>query len=110
MKKHYTWKQAMANPFNKKIDLSDKKTVILTLVSSMCDNISYLKLHRKDEDIISVRLSNDHTALSLSNIQMDMNTHNPSEMLKWAFLDNDLKELVKIVNGGTSKVCDIQCR
>ncbi len=81
--------------------------IILTMVSCMCDNISYLKLTKKDEDTVGVSLYNDRCSLAFSNLQAE---EDAKEMMKWAMLDNDLDEILRLANSGTEAVESIKIR
>lgn len=83
------------------------KQLILTTISCMCDNLSYVKITRNKEDEVSIRSYNNSCNLCLSNLQMkdDYRTD-----LEWAFLDNEFDKIVEIINSGTSKVESLRAR
>lgn len=101
-----TYQYTLTNPHTEKHSVKDKKMIIFTLVSCMCNNISFLKLTRK-EDGISISHYNDHCSLALSNLQMERGA---SDGIEWAFLDDDYREIVRIINTGTSKICNTKMR
>lgn len=82
------------------------REVIFTVVSCMCDNISYIHFNDYGEGF-KVRARNEHTSLSLSNYQMpdDYKTD-----LIWAADIDDWDHVIDIINSGTSKVCSARSR
>jgi len=92
---------------NQKLKESD--LIILTVVSCMCDNVDYVKIIRKKDDVETAKVShyNNHCALSLNNLQLK---GNPRDDLEWAMVDNDLTEIVRILNTGTSRVESFRMR
>ena len=85
----------------------DMDIVILEMVSVMCDNVAYLKIKKNDEDTVRINHYNDHCALSFSNLQAEPNAQ---EMMRWAMMDNNLKEMIRIANSGTSVVASVKVR
>ncbi len=49
----------------------------------------------------------DHCALAFSNLQAEANA---KEMMRWAFEDNDFKEIIRLANSGTSAVDSVRLR
>ena len=106
------YQELKGNPFKPSAVESkqlNKKTDMLqvTLVSCMCDNISYLKVRRTSGFHASVTLSNDSHGLTLSNLQMQPNA---KEEIRWAFLDGNLDEVLRIISTGTRVVSSIKIR
>ncbi len=96
----------------KKVDIDEVKkkhcTLIFTIVSCMCDNISYLRLKKdKKENTVQVHYYNDHCSYSFSNMQTE---GNGKENIKWAFLDNNIEEIIRIINTGTVAVSSVKSR
>lgn len=90
-----------------KADLKkDLTVVLLEMVSVMCDNVSYIKIENSS-DRVSIRHYSDNCALSFSNLQAEPGAQ---EMMRWAMMDNDLKEIVRIANSGTEVVSSIKIR
>ena len=85
----------------------DLKIVLLEMVSVMCDNVAYLKITNEGNERVIVNHYNNHVALSFSNIQAESNAQ---EMIRWAMLDNDLKEIIRLANSGTSVIGNIKIR
>lgn len=79
----------------------DATKVIFTMVSCMCDNISYVKI---ENNVVSHY--NDHCALSFSNLQC----HGNKEDVIWAAEDEDWTEVIRILNSGTSKIASVRSK
>ena len=91
-----------------KADLKkDLKVVLLEMVSVMCDNVGYLKITNEGDEKVTIKHYNDHVALAFSNLQAEANAQ---EMIRWAMLDNNLKEIIRLANSGTSVIGSIKIR
>ena len=91
-----------------KADLKkDLKVVLLEMVSVMCDNVGYLKITNEGDEKVTIRYYNDHVALAFSNLQAESNAQ---EMIRWAMLDNNLKEIIRLANSGTNVIGSIKIR
>ena len=103
-----TYRECRNNPVDLRgLKLTDKtKMVQLTMISCMCDNVSYLKVTKKDGEV-SVSLYNDHCALAFSNLQAEPNA---KEKIKWAMEDNNLAEVVRLAGSGTEAVAELVIR
>ena len=101
-----TYMECRNNPVEVQTITGKTKTIIITMVSCMCNNVDYLKLVRKDDEV-KISHYNDHCALSFSNLQAE---DNAKEMMRWAFEDCDFKELIRLANSGTSAVADVRMR
>jgi hypothetical protein len=87
--------------------ITDKtKTIILTMVSCMCNNVNYIKLVRKDGEV-KISHYNDRCSLAFSNLGAESNA---KEMMKWAFEDNDFGEIIRLANSGSSAVAEVRIR
>lgn len=65
------YSECLNNPIDVSKITTDTKEVIFTLVSCMCDNVSYLKFKKNEHGEFGVRHYNDHVSLALSNLQME---------------------------------------
>ncbi len=84
----------------KKIDIDGKpQEVAFKLVSCMCDN-KYVMIFKKQEDL-SYTVSAGSS--SLSNFQMKGDYNNE---LRWLATEGRWKDVVKMINSGTSQVYD----
>jgi len=79
--------------------------VIFSMVSCMCDNISFVKVEKCDSHW-SVAHYNNNCALSFNNLQCDNN----KEEIIWAAENGNWPEVVRILNSGTSKIFDIRSK
>lgn len=95
----------------KQVDFSkikkDVREVVFTLVSYMCDNISYLKFKKNERDEFVISLYNDYTYLALSNLQMEKGH---KDNLLWSADDENWQEVVRIIKTGTSAIYDMRSR
>lgn len=101
-----TYKECRLFPVTNRTIKPDTKLILLTMVSCMCDNVSYLKLIRKDDEI-KISHYNDRCALAFSNLGTESNA---KEMMRWAFEDGDFNELIRLANTGTSAIADVRLR
>ncbi len=103
------YKELRRNPmvFMQNGKKKDLHIVMLKMVSAMCDNVSYIKLTKENDEEVSASHYNDHCALSFSNLQAESNAE---EMMKWAMMDNDIEKIVRLANSGTSAVGNIKIR
>jgi len=84
----------------------DASEVVFTVVSSMCDNVSYIAFKQFNNEF-KIKVRNEHTLLSLSNYQM------PGDYvtdLKWAADDNDWDFVIDKINSGTCKIQSLRSR
>lgn len=80
--------------------------IVLSLVSCMCDNISYICIKKTDDDVV-IRHYNERASLSLSNLQMKGDYHSN---IRFAFLEGDLEKVFEIINTGTSAIFGVKSR
>ncbi len=82
------------------------KDVIFTLVSAMCDNISYIRFKRKEDNEHSLSYYNNHVRLAFSNLQCDYSTHD----ILWEADNSNWEEVINMINTGTSAIADVKSR
>lgn len=82
------------------------KEVIFTLVSCMCDNISYIRLKRNNDNEFKMAHYNNYVPLAFSNLQCK---HTKDEIL-WNADDGDWNNVIEMINTGTSVIADAKSR
>jgi len=84
----------------------DATEVVFTVVSSICDNVSYI-IFKQFNNEFKIKVRNEHALLSLSNYQMkgDYVTD-----LKWAADDQDWDSVIDKINSGTCKIQSVRSR
>ncbi len=89
-----------------KLNIKDKANeVIFTLVSCMCDNVSYIRIYKQDEKF---RLShyNSNVGLSFSNLQCRYEIHD----ILWEADACNWKRVIEMINSGTSVIAEVKSR
>ena len=85
----------------------DAKEVIFTVISCMCDNISYINFNDYGNGFrVKARLGNG-MASSLSNYQMEGDYKTD---LQWASDDQDWNFVINKINNGTCKIQSVRSR
>jgi hypothetical protein len=99
--KKFSYSETRNNPPQLKIK-GGAREVIFTTVSCMCDNISYL--HFKKDDGGDFKMSGRGNALS--NWQME----HPKHEIEWMADGEEWDNVIKMINTGTSKICEVVSR
>lgn len=86
--------------------LKNKKEVIFTLVSCMCDNIAYLRLKKNADNEFRVNTYNSHCGLVYSNFQFKHTGHE----IEWAADENKWGDIIRMINSGTSVISEVISR
>lgn len=90
-----------------KLTIKDNATeVIFTLVSCMCDNISYIRFKKNDNGEFKISHYNDHVGLAFSNLQCKY----PSHDILWEADEQNWSEVIDMINSGTSAISDVKFR
>lgn len=82
------------------------KEVVFTLVSAMCDNVSYLVFKKNSDGEFYLRHRNDHVPLSFSNLQCKTSDFD----LCWLADDENWPEIINLINTGTSRISSVKYR
>lgn len=80
----------------------DAKEVIFTTISTMCDNVHYMKFKKNSEGEFKMNGMGN----SLSNWQMK---HQPYE-IEWKADDQKWDDVIKMINSGTSVIESVKSR
>jgi len=89
------------------LKIKDNATeVIFTLVSCMCDNISYIRFKKNSDNEFKLSHYNNNVGLAFSNLQCKYPTH---EIL-WEADDNNWIKVITMLNTGTSLIADVKSR
>lgn len=105
MEKTISYSDLLSNP-PKIVVNENSREVIFTMISCMCDNISYLNFKKNSDGDFKIIHYNDKCALSTSNLQMK---HNIDDIC-WSADSGDWNTVVDMINSGTSKVSSVKSR
>lgn len=89
-----------------KLEIKDRANeVIFTLVSCMCDNISYIRFYKKDTEF-NLSHYNSNVGLAFSNLQCKFEKHD----ILWEADDNNWETVIEMINSGISKIAEVKSR
>jgi len=80
--------------------LKDKKEIIFTMVSCMCNNISYIRLKKNEQGEFRLNAYSGSYGYSFSNFQMKHTQHE----IEWAADENKWGDVIRMINSGTSVI------
>jgi hypothetical protein len=80
--------------------LKGKKEVIFTMVSCMCNNISYIRFKKNQEDEFRLNAYITSYGYSFSNYQMRHTQHE----IEWSADEGNWAEVIRMLNTGTSVI------
>jgi len=86
--------------------LRNKKEIIFTLVSCMCDNIAYLRLKKNADGEFKIHTYNAHYNAAFSNFQFKYREHE----IEWAADENNWGDVISMINSGTSVISEVISR
>ena len=83
------------------------REVIFTLVSCMCDNVSYMKFYKNDNGDFRIQSTTKNgMGNALSNYQM----RHSKEEIEWEADDNNWDRVTRMINSGTSVIESVKSR
>ena len=89
-----------------KLKIKEKANdVIFTLVSCMCDNVSYIRFYKKDTEF-NLSHYNSNVGLAFSNLQCKFEKHD----ILWEAEDNNWEKVIEMINSGTSVIAKVKSR
>ena len=97
--------EVLHNPY-KVSKLKKHDIMIIELVSCMCDNMSKIKISKKENGEALISHYNDRCSLAFSNLQAKCDTDD----IAWAWMDGDYQEVIKLLDTSTSKVVSVKVR
>ena len=107
MSNNLDWKQLKLNPPIIEVKkLKGKKEVIFTMVSCMCNNISYIRLKKNEEGEFKLNAYITSYGYSFSNYQMRHTQHE----IEWSADEGKWGDVVRMINTGTSVIGEIISR
>ena len=86
--------------------LKDKKEIIFTMVSCMCDNIAYIRLKKNEQGEFCLNSYISSMGYSFSNFQIAHLSHE----IEWAADENKWAEVIRMINTGTSVIGEVISR
>ena len=95
------YQELLQNPPNLTVN-SNAREVIFKTVSCMCDNVHYIKFKKNSEGDFKMS-GNGH---SLRNWQMKHASHD----IEWIADEGKWKQVVRMINTGTSKIESLKSR
>jgi len=96
--KKFSYSETRNNPPQLKIK-GGAREVIFTTVSCMCDNIGFLRFKKNEEGDFKM----DGKGYALSNWQME----HPIHEIEWMADEEAWDNVIKMINTGTSKICEV---
>lgn len=89
-----------------KLTIKDNSSeVIFTLVSCMCDNITYIRF-KKDNNEFKISHYNNNVALAFSNLQTKYTKHE----IEWEVDSENWDKVIEMINSGTSLILEVKSR
>ena len=86
--------------------LKGKKEVIFTMVSCMCNNISYIRLKKNQEGEFRLNAYITSYGYSFSNYQMRHTQHE----IEWTADEGKWADVIRMINTGTSVIGEVISR
>ena len=90
-----------------KLEIKDNpKEIIFTLVSCMCNNISYVRFKKNDNGEFKLSHFNDHVGLAFTNLGCTHLQHH----LEWDADNGKWDKVIEMLNESTSVIADVRSR
>jgi hypothetical protein len=85
----------------------EAREVIFTLVSCMCNNVSYVKFYKNDNGDFRIQST---TKNGMGNAFSNYQIKHPKDDIEWEADDNNWDKVITMINSGTSVIESVKSR